>query len=141
MTSFQLIRGSKRTPNTDVVSAALITVLEAHNAVLKADVEKLEAMLAAERESANTASRLRETSAEARGYGRGKCSTCVASAALVATLRRVKRLNCSFTETRRNVARGSQFYRLRRFLTLCTCVSRSNKANSVAARTSCFASR
>jgi hypothetical protein len=48
---------------------------------------------------------------------------------------------------RRNVARGSQFYRLRlvfvkerRFLTLCG-VSRSNKANSIAARTSCFASR
>jgi hypothetical protein len=47
---------------------------------------------------------------------------------------------------RRNVARGSQFYRLRlvsvkerRFLTLCG-VSRSNKANSIAARTSCFAS-
>ena len=53
MTSFQLIRGSKRAPNTDVVSAALIAVLRP----TKADVEKLEAMLAAEHDD----SRLRET--------------------------------------------------------------------------------
>ena len=55
MTSHQLIRGSKRVPDTDVVSAALILVLEAHNAALKADLEKLEATLAAERERADRA--------------------------------------------------------------------------------------
>jgi hypothetical protein len=64
MTSHQLIRGSKRVPDTDVVSAALILVLEAHNAALKADVEKLEATLAAERERANRAIRAIESRAQ-----------------------------------------------------------------------------
>jgi uncharacterized coiled-coil protein SlyX len=64
MTSYQLIRGSKRAPDTDVVSAALITVLEAHNAALKADVEKLEAMLVAERERADRAIRAIESRAQ-----------------------------------------------------------------------------
>ena len=64
MTSYQLIRGSKRAPDTDVVSAALIAVLEAHNAALKADVEKLEAMLAAERERADAAIRAIESRAQ-----------------------------------------------------------------------------
>jgi hypothetical protein len=64
MTSHQLIRGSKRVPDTDVVSAALILVLEAHNAALKADVEKLEATLAVERERADRAIRAIESRAQ-----------------------------------------------------------------------------
>jgi hypothetical protein len=47
MASYPLTRGSKSAPGADVLSNALIVVLEGHNAALKANVERLEAHNAA----------------------------------------------------------------------------------------------
>jgi LmbE family N-acetylglucosaminyl deacetylase len=75
MASYPLTRGSKSAQGADVLSDALIAILEGHNAALKANVERLEAhnaalkadiknlkaKLAAERERADRAIRAFES--------------------------------------------------------------------------------